>query len=527
MSQKNFFTLSAITNRIQEILQPAIGKRFWVKAEISSGRERTGSFYCDLVETDQNGNVLAQLRAHIWNRDLARIRGQFKSLDLDLKLENGTVAGFHCALLYTPKYGLSLQIVDADPAFALGEMELKKKQILNRLFQEGLFELNKLRHVPILPYRIGLITSVGSAAYNDFIKTLNHSCFGFKIYTADASVQGNQTEPSVLRALDALERLNVDIVVLIRGGGSKTDLFYLDNEAIARRIASCKIPVWTGIGHEIDISVLDHVSNSHFKTPTAVGDTIVARFVEMKSHLDQSKHRLKVTWAHRLEVDRKKITQAGNTMIQQAQHLLHSTRQNLRYSAKVLSSSVSTRLITEKTHLESSRKFLTSTPLPLISRHAEVLTERKTRFTGNAYKKIVDAQKGIEQLRNRFQLGRFIQKLDLEQRMVKSFMEQLKRKFTTELSIHKQQLDYRLGSFRKERVLSRIAAEKTQIQTKYYTLKASDPETNLKRGFSLVYGEKGNLIKSISDVDIKSEIRMELYDGHVISTAEKIERKHS
>jgi exodeoxyribonuclease VII large subunit len=133
-------------------------------------------------------------------------------------------------------------------------MELKKREIIERLQKEGLFKANKKRNVPTMPLRIGLVTSSGSAAYNDFIKTLIASGYGFRIYCADAMVQGGQTEKSVLRALGVLAALDVDLVFLIRGGGSKTDLYFLDNEAIARRISSYPKPVWTGIGHEIDHS---------------------------------------------------------------------------------------------------------------------------------------------------------------------------------------------------------------------------------------------------------------------------------
>ena len=201
---KRFFNLSDITNRIQQILQPHIGHLFWVKAEISSGRERGGSFYCDLVESDQTGKIIAQMRCTVWNRDLANIRKQFKEHDLDLKLDDGTVVGFQCSLQFHPQFGLSLKAVGADPAFALGELELKKKEILERLTKDGLLEPNKRLSVPMLPQSIGLITSQGSAGYNDILKTFNSSGFGFKIYLADSIVQGAKTEQSVLAALDAL-----------------------------------------------------------------------------------------------------------------------------------------------------------------------------------------------------------------------------------------------------------------------------------------------------------------------------------
>ena len=335
---KRFFSLSDVTARIQAILQPHIGKPFWVKAEISSGRERGGSFYCDLVETDESGKIIAQIRCNIWNRDLDRIRSQFKEYDLDLKLDNGTMVGFQCSLQYSSQYGLSLKVVDADPAFALGELELRKKEILDRLTREGLLEPNKKVSVPLLPQRIGLVSSKGSAACNDILKTFSTSPFGFQVFLADSIVQGLQTEASVLRALDALEGLDLDLVIIARGGGSKTDLFYLDNEAIARRIAGYRYPVWTGIGHETDLGILDHVANRHFKTPTAVAEEIVARFVEVKRHLEEAAARFSSTWSYRFKMDRAWLDEAKTGIRQGTRKLLDTTRNNLRACAVELSS---------------------------------------------------------------------------------------------------------------------------------------------------------------------------------------------
>ena len=138
--EKRFFPLSAITKRINELLEPAISKQFWVKAEISTGRERGGAFYCDLVETDAGGKIVAKIACTIWQRELATIKELFKARNMDLVLTNGTVVGFLCSLQFSPQYGLSLRVIDADPSIALGEMELKKREIIERLQKEGLFE---------------------------------------------------------------------------------------------------------------------------------------------------------------------------------------------------------------------------------------------------------------------------------------------------------------------------------------------------------------------------------------------------
>ena len=375
--EKRFFPLTAITKRINELLEPAISKQFWVKAEISTGRERGGAFYCDLVETDTGGRIIAKIACTIWQRELTTIKESFKVRGMDLVLTNGTVVGFLCSLQYSPQYGLSLRVIDADPSIALGEMELKKREIIERLQKEGLFETNKERFVPILPTRLGLITSAGSAAYNDFIQTLMASGYGFKVYLADAMVQGDQTEKSVLRALDALTGLDVDLVFIIRGGGSKTDLYFMDNEAIARTIAGYPKPVWTGIGHEIDTSILDYVANRSFKTPTAAAEELVARFVQMRRQLDESTNTLKTVWAYRSKIDRDYLTRALTGIQQGPRKLLDVTASCLREQAQELRARVQGRISTEQIGIGKRTEKLRSLPLVLTNTHLERLAAKR------------------------------------------------------------------------------------------------------------------------------------------------------
>jgi exodeoxyribonuclease VII large subunit len=258
----------------------------------------------------------------------------------------------------------------------MGEMELKKREIIERLQKEGLFEPNKECFVPLLPLSIGLISSTGSAAYNDFIQTLSASGFGFKVHMADAMVQGDQTEKSILRALDVLCTLDVELIVIARGGGSKTDLYYLDNEAIARAIAGCAIPVWTGIGHEIDTSVLDYVANKSFKTPTAVAEELVARFVQMRRQLEEATNTLRTVWAYRFKIASDYLERAVNGINQGPRKLLDVTASNLRERAQELRHLVSGRLSTEHIQMEGRIGQLRSMPLAIVQKHIERLTAR-------------------------------------------------------------------------------------------------------------------------------------------------------
>jgi len=524
-NEKRFFNLSDITQRVQQILQPFIGKLFWVKAEISSGRERGGSFYCDLVETDESGKIIAQMRCAIWNHDLACIRQKFREYSLDLKLDDGTVIGLQCSIQFHPQFGLTLKAVAADPAFALGELELKKQEILSRLTREGLLEPNKRLRIPMLPQKIGLITSKGSAAYNDILKTFSASPFGFKIYLADATMQGLQTERSVLRALDVLEKLNVDLVIIARGGGSKTDLFYLDNEAIARRIAGYKHPVWTGIGHETDISILDHVANRFFKTPTAVAEDIVARFIEMKRHIEEAENRFRSTWSYRFETDRKWFNEARTGIVQGTRKLLDSTKAYLRGYATALSLKVQNRFAAEKSRIAISRKGITTAPINILKLAGERIKEKSDRFAASHMRQITDRQKNLSNQKKRFQPSRFLQRVRQESECVYNWQDRLMQRFRSEIHIRKQRLGHLRSRFRLGPVIASIENERIKLANKGATLRAADPSTSLKRGFALVYTDKGDLVKSLSQIRVSDVLTTTVSDGLILSTVNKTEGK--
>lgn len=516
--EKRFFPLTAITKRINELLEPAINKQFWVKAEISSGRERTGSFYCDLVETDTGGKILAKISCTIWQRDLSTIRELFKAKGMDLVLDNGTVVGFLCSLQYSAQYGLSLRVIDADPAFALGEMELKKREIIERLQKEGLFEPNKKLPVPMLPLNIGLITSTGSAAYNDFIQTLTVSRYGFRVHLADAMMQGDQTERSVLRAMDTLCRLNVELIVIARGGGSKTDLYFLDSDAIARRIASCPIPVWTGIGHEIDTSVLDFVANKYFKTPTAVAEELIGRFVQMRRQLDESTNALKTVWGYRLKIDREYLDRAVTGVHQGARKLLDVTASSLREQAQELRVRVSSRISTEQIAMGGKRERLRSRPIALIQACKERIVTKGQNIQGRVKAKVMNTINTLKGYKGRFERERFLRRVRLERDGIVKTQQQIQVRFSSVIRTKENQLSATRVRFRLEKIRNLINIERKSLLGKMATLNAVDPKTVLKRGFALTYGVDGHLVRSVTDVSKNDKLYTHLSDGILTST---------
>ena len=525
LPERRFFSLSAVTRRINELLQPAIGKQFWIKAEVSSGRERGGAFYCDLVETDANGKITAKLACTLWQSELLRIRALFKARDMDLVLENGTIVGFLCSLQYSPQYGLSLRVVDADPAFALGEMELRKREIIERLQREGLFARNKERPVPLLPLRLGFITSAGSAAYNDFIQTLSASGFGFKIWVADAMVQGDQTERSVLKALDRLGRLDVELIVIARGGGSKTDLSFLDNEAIARKIAESKFPVWTGIGHEIDTSVLDYVANRSFKTPTAVAEELVARFVQMRRQLDESANTLKTVWAYQLKTEQEYLDRSTVGIQQGSRKLLDVTASTLRERAQSLRLRVSGRITNEQLRRKGREERLRAVPMTLLKGSRESLLVRRQNMASRARFVLSHAATTFAALKQRFDRDRFLRRVQVASDNNLKTQQNLKNRFVGVLKLKQAQHQGLVDRFRVEKIRQRLTAESRSLSERMAILRASDPQRVLERGFALVYRQDGRLLRSVHDVSEKDRVRTHLADGAVISEVISKEEK--
>jgi len=280
----------------------------------------------------------------IWRDDRVRIEKEFVQAGIEFKLENGKEITTQCIIEFHPVFGLSVNVVDADPNYALGEIERRRRETLLKLEKEGLFETNKQIPIPMLLKRIGVVTSKGSAGFNDFSETLVGFKYPVYVKVADSRMQGHRTESSVLDAINKLEKCNIDLIVILRGGGSKLDLGDLDNELIARRIARCELPVWTAIGHETDESVLDFVSHSKFKTPTAVAEEILSRMEDLASSNSQARNQLRITWDKRITRENNACENSISNFVQKFENRIAKTRSSLESHRNRIRRSVSNRI---------------------------------------------------------------------------------------------------------------------------------------------------------------------------------------
>lgn len=265
---------------IRDSLYMSLPDMYWVTGEISEIKQNyAGHCYLELVEKQPDDiNLRARVRAVIWCKKFNFLKSFFESSTGE-SLREGLKILVRIKIEYHELYGLSLVICDIDPSYTAGELAVKRHMIISRLESEGVFTMNKEISLPLIIQRIAVISSAKAAGYNDFIKHLSGNSYGYVFYTKlfESPMQGSDTEQGIIKALDRVADLShmFDIVAIIRGGGSQSDLSWFDNYNIAYHITQFPLPVFTGIGHEKDMSVSDMVSCMALKTPTAVANFII------------------------------------------------------------------------------------------------------------------------------------------------------------------------------------------------------------------------------------------------------------
>ncbi|MEG1538696.1 MAG: exodeoxyribonuclease VII large subunit [Muribaculaceae bacterium] len=274
-------TLREFNSRISKLLNVPATQNCWIVAEMSDVMVRAGHCYLELVEKDATqGTTVAKARGIIWANRFTELKYNFEAVTgqqfvSGLKVMVRVSANFH------EQFGFSLVINDINPDFTLGDMARQRMEIIRRLTQEGIINMNRELELCDVPQRIAVISAAGAAGYGDFINQLHNNKNNIKFYTAlfSATMQGANTVPSIIGALNRInEYIDLfDCVVIIRGGGATSELNSFDNYDLAANIAQFPIPVITGIGHERDNTVIDYVSHLRVKTPTAAAEWLIAK----------------------------------------------------------------------------------------------------------------------------------------------------------------------------------------------------------------------------------------------------------
>ena len=341
-------SLHELASRIRGAIE-TLETEFWVVAEVAQANlnRRSGHCYLDLVDKRED-ELLAQMRATIWKWAFQKISAKFS-----LATGSDIAAGMKVLLLVEVRfhevYGLSLNIKDIDPTYTLGEMARKRRETIERLEKEGIFNKNKQVQLALLPSRIAVVTSETAAGFGDFLNTLKAGGYGFRVTLYPAFMQGDRTEESVVSALRAIAKKagDYDAVAIIRGGGSQVDLSSFDSYVIAREIALFPIPVFAGIGHERDESVADMVAHTRHITPTAVAEFLVGRFQEFEATVDDCSRRLVQRAKDLLFNEQYNLRHMTDQLVSRSRSIMQSAQHALEISASNLDSASRNMVIRE------------------------------------------------------------------------------------------------------------------------------------------------------------------------------------
>ncbi|MBR5673510.1 MAG: exodeoxyribonuclease VII large subunit [Muribaculaceae bacterium] len=328
----------------------------WVIAETSDLRlNRSGHCYTELIEKDSKGVTVAKVDAAIWANNYAKLYYKFKEATGQV-LASGMKVLVNVTANYHHLYGLKVKINDIDPNYTLGDMARQRQEIINRLTAEGIIDMNKELPWPEVPQRIAIISAEGAAGYGDFMNQLQGNSYGLQFYTClfSAVMQGSQTVPTVLAALDHVnDHIDLfDCVVIIRGGGSTSDLNSFDNYDLASTVAQFPIPVIVGIGHERDVTVLDYVAAMRVKTPTAAAEWLIQRGTTALARLNELQDAVVTSVRDTVAQAREQLAYFTSMIPATARRIIDTNRVRLDNHAKNIPFAAANLIMGQRTRLE-------------------------------------------------------------------------------------------------------------------------------------------------------------------------------
>ncbi len=374
-------SLSELNNRVKETIQDNFFESIWVIAEIGElNINRNGHAYLELVEKEEHSDkIIAKARATIWSYTLRMLMPYFETTTKQ-ELTAGLKVLVNVSVEFHEIYGFSLNVRDIDPTYTLGDLEKRRLEIISRLEEEGTIDLNKELDLPPVIQKVAIISSATAAGYEDFFKQLSNNPYKYKFYTRlfPAIMQGEQTESSIIDALDRIYQYEdfFDVVVIIRGGGSRSDLMSFDKYFLAANIAQFPLPVISGIGHEKDVSIVDMVSHISLKTPTAVAEFLIANIAEFEDYLDSLFENVSSFVLEKLSDEQKRIELISRQFVPDVQNRLFKEKTKLT-------------LIREKLYNESNR---------FINKASANLGEYQISLESNVHFSFRMKNKGLERL---------------------------------------------------------------------------------------------------------------------------------
>ncbi len=306
----SILTLYELNTLVRETVEDGMSDTYWVQGELSEGRQGYGGhFYGEMVQRADDdsyssagrgtsprhnkagqANQVAKARVTCWAQTWHQVSQKFEEAT-GHPLQAGMKVLAEVSVTFHQQYGYSLNVLDIDPSYTLGDAARRRREILHQLEQDGILHDNQTLPIPMLARRVAVVSSASAAGYGDFCNQLENNDYGFhfELSLFPAVMQGARVEETVISALERISREQDrwDVVVIIRGGGATSDLADFDSYPLAACVAQMPLPIITGIGHERDETVLDHVAHTHLKTPTAVASFLIEHMADTAVRLEE------------------------------------------------------------------------------------------------------------------------------------------------------------------------------------------------------------------------------------------------
>jgi exodeoxyribonuclease VII large subunit len=405
---RQVFTLKQVVSSIRKTIEDRYLHTYWVKAEIYKfNRFPSGHAIPEIVQRE-NEKIVAQLTGTIWKQNYERINQQFIEVVKE-PLRDGSNLLMQVKITFSELYGLSLQIIDIDPSFSLGEVQKQREETLKRLQKEGVLNLNQSLTFPLLPKRIAVISADSSKGLSDFMEVLNTNEEGYTFFTFlfNAYLQGDQAVDSIIQTLEKIKKVrhHFDLVVIVRGGGAEVGMTCYNHYELCKAIATFPLPILTGIGHSTNLNVAEMIAYRNAITPTKLAEFLIQTFREFDQEIrfGQQVTRTKamdVLFNANQQLDAllrlfKQISKHSAGISKQ--HLVDLTK-SLEYNSQKCVTKNQNQLKNIVVQISHNAKFDIKERFNIINQYQEKLKFRSSNLLNSTSRNIVELEKNLDLL---------------------------------------------------------------------------------------------------------------------------------
>lgn len=496
INNQQVFSLLEVTRSIEKTISARYKSWFWVKAEMIklNHYSHSGHAYPDLVEK-KDGKVVAQIRSTLWSSRFEKINRRFLNVTKE-PLKDGINIMFRAQINFSPLYGLSINIIDIDPSVTLGDMEREKLATISKLKEEAIFDNNKKKKLSLLPQRLAIISVETSKGYADFIRVIDTNSWGYKFFHMlfPSLLQGDQAVASIMIQLNSIKSVkhHFDLVAIIRGGGGDVGLSCYNNFELSKEIALFPIPVFTGIGHSTNETVVEMVSHTNNITPTKLAEFLIQKF-------------------HNFNVP---VQESQRIISEFAIQILKETGKDLRDTSKYFQSVTQGLVMQNKARLDHINHKLIRQSEHQIVNNKQLLFMQTNSLTSMA-KELVQSEKELFQY-SMTEIDRATRAVARKAGLVISELQSaIKIGSPNVLKVIKENLQNEIRNM-SNGIPRQMEQCRNKLEDKEWQVQMLDPVNVLERGYSITY-LNGKALHQSTDVNQGDILETRLFNGKLES----------